>query len=270
MHDIERIAAANGGVVSAKQLRHCGINYKTVRKLCEGNLAAIRKGWYQTRNADSAVVSVVKGGGVVSCTSALRRFGVWVPGTAQDAHVRYPAHQRRVGRHCQPYRSNPPIDAAIDTADVALEAAANCLDAEDLVVVLDSMLNKQMIEMADARTIVADSPHPSTLADRCDRRAQSGLETIVRLRLRALGIQLEIQVHIPGVGYVDILVGRRLVIETDGAEFHPDREHDYRRDLTLHELGYLPVRLSYSQVMDDWPKTRDAILTLIRRRDHLR
>ncbi|WP_026306782.1 endonuclease domain-containing protein [Smaragdicoccus niigatensis] len=270
MHDIERIAAANGGVISAKQLRQCGVNYKTVRKLCEGNLVAIRKGWYQTRTADTTVVTVVKGGGVVSCISALRHLGVWVPNTAHDTHVRYPAHQRRPGRHCHPYKSNPPINSAIDTAEVALGAAANCLEPEDLVVVLDSMLNKQMIEMADARTIVSDSPHPNYLADRCDRRAQSGLETIVRLRLRELGIQLEIQVHIPGVGYVDLLVGQRLVLETDGKEFHEDRDHDYRRDLALHALGYLPVRLSYSQVMDDWPNTRDAILALIRRRDHLR
>ena len=34
--------------------------------------------------------------------------------------------------------------------NIAVASAANCLDAEGVVIVLDSMLNKRLIEIADA------------------------------------------------------------------------------------------------------------------------
>lgn len=154
--------------------------------------------------------------------------------------------------------------------DIAVASAANCLDAEGLVVVLDSMLNRQMIEMADARAIVAASRFArSNLAERCDARSESGTETIVRLRLRARGIHLRPQVAIRGVGRVDFLAGDRLIIEADSRQHHLAKyQADRTRDRVATSMGYLVIRLTYEDVVYRWDVVVADILSVIRRRAH--
>lgn len=159
---------------------------------------------------------------------------------------------------------------AVDPIDIAVASAANCLDAEGLIVVLDSMLNKRMIAIADARAIVAASRFAHlNLADRCDAQSESGTETIIRLRLRARGIDLRSQVDIPGLGRVDFLVGDRLIIEADSREHHlPKYQADRTRDRVATGLGFLVIRLTYEDVIYRWDVVLADILSVIRRRHH--
>jgi very-short-patch-repair endonuclease len=95
-----------------------------------------------------------------------------------------------------------------------------------------------------------------------DGRAESGTESITRVRLRRKGLRVEPQERIPRVGTVDLVVEGRLVVEVDGREFHTseDRfEEDRRRDAELVALGYRVLRFSYRQVLYDWPAVERAI-----------
>ena len=75
------------------------------------------------------------------------------------------------------------------------------------------------------------------------------------------------QVHpvLPGIGEVDLLVGGRLIIETDGRRYHLGEafENDRRRDRAATISGYRVLRLTYRQVVDDWPTTYRAICTAL-------
>ena len=85
-------------------------------------------------------------------------------------------------------------------------------------------------------------------------------------------MRVRTQVEISGVGRVDVLIGERLVLELDGRGFHDDDhsfEEDRRRDLELHRLGYVVIRLSYRQVMEQWPRAEQVIRVLVQRRDHM-
>lgn len=231
----------------------------------------MRRGWYASHSADPQVVRAVTAGGVLGCVSALRLHRVWVPDNS--LHVRYSERARRSRpgvRSCHPYRRDPPTSRAVDAVDVAVASAANCLGAEDLIVVLDSMLNKRMLGLADVRTIVAASRFANLdLAERCDATSQSGTETMIRLRLRARGIRLRTQVYIPGVGRVDLLVGERLIIEADSREHHVSSyQVDRTRDRVATGLGYLVIRLTYEDVVHRWDVVVDDILSVIRRRAH--
>jgi very-short-patch-repair endonuclease len=266
--EIPQALAANGGVLSTAQLRAAGVSPS--RMTAQGWLQ-VRRGWYASQFSDPQVVLAVSAGGVLSCASALRLSRVWVPDSA--LHIRYSSRGRRSRagvRSCHPYRLHPPILGAIDPTDIAVASAANCLSAESLVVVLDSMLNKQMIEMADVRAIVADSRFAHlNLAERCDATCESGTETIIRLRLRARGIQLRTQVGIRGVGRVDFLVGDRLIIEADSREHHLSRyQADRTRDRVATGLGFLVIRLTYEDVVYRWDVIIADILSVIRRREH--
>lgn len=270
--EIERILRANGGVVSAAQLRTAGWSYSQIKKLAVG-WRPVRRGWYASPSADPHVVRAVSAGGVLSCVSALRLRRVWVP--ASDLHVRYSARARRSRpgvRSCHPHRLDPPILGAIDSLEIAAASAANCLDAEGLVIVLDSLLNKRMIDMAEARSIVAASRFARLeLAERCDPNSESGTETMIRLRLRAAGIHLRSQVNIPGVGRVDFLVGNRLIIEADSREHHLSKyQSDRTRDRVAIGLGFLVIRLTYEDVVHRWDVVFADIRSVIRRRAHRR
>jgi len=271
--EIDRILAAHGGVVSAGQLRMAGWSQSHIRKLPSQGWRAVRRGWYAVPSANPQVVRAVTAGGVLSCASALRLRRVWVPDSR--LHIRYStrARQSRPGvRSCHPYRRDPPVVGAVDAMDVAVASAANCFGAEGLVVVLDSMLNKRMIDMADAKSIVAASRFAHlNLAQRCDPRSESGTETMIRLRLRAEGIQLRTQVVIPEVGRVDFLVGNRLIIEADSREHHLAKyQVDRTRDRVATGLGYLVIRLTYEDVVEGWDVVIEDIRSVIRRRGHRR
>jgi len=57
---------------------------------------------------------------------------------------------------------------------------------------------------------------------------------------------------VPGVGEVDMLVDDRLLLETDGYQFHSskgDWANDRRREQRLIAQGRLWVRLTYDDVM---------------------
>ena len=103
--------------------------------------------------------------------------------------------------------------------------------------------------------------HLRPVVFRTDGRADSGLESIVRYLLQEAGIDLLVHPRLPGIGEVDLLVGGRLIIETDGRRYHLGAafENDRRRDRTSTIDGYRVLRLTYHQVVDEWPETFQAI-----------
>lgn len=108
------------------------------------------------------------------------------------------------------------------------------------------------------------------LARWCDPRSGSGTETIVRFRLRQLGIKVRTRVRFDAVVAVDLLVGDRLVIERDSAAYHDGYEsiRDDERDQELLRNGYLVLRLKYRDVLDEWSRVAALILEIVRARRH--
>jgi very-short-patch-repair endonuclease len=98
-------------------------------------------------------------------------------------------------------------------------------------------------------------------------RAQSGTETMVRVRLRARRLKARVQVTISGLGRVDLVVGDRLIIEVDSEECHRTKEQyaeDRRRDRHAAELGYITLRFTYAAVTADWGAAEEQVLTIVR------
>lgn len=97
--------------------------------------------------------------------------------------------------------------------------------------------------------------------------ADSGLESLVRLRLHRLGIRLRTQVWIPTVGEVDFVVGERLIVEADGEANHGGsglRAKDLRRDASAAALGYQTLRFTYAMIVHDWQAVEAAIVGALR------
>ncbi|HEX5857118.1 MAG TPA: DUF559 domain-containing protein, partial [Microbacterium sp.] len=93
--------------------------------------------------------------------------------------------------------------------------------------------------------------------------ADSGLESLLRWRLRRHGLSVRTQVHVDGVGRVDFLIGDRLLVEVDGRENHHGqslRHTHLVRDANAAMWGYAVLRFDYALVIHDWELVERAIL----------
>ncbi len=211
---------------------------------------------------------------MLSCVSALGRHGIWVPPGYTDSHIRASEHGRRVSgpRFCSPYGDLPAPVRAVDPILPALACAARCLPGDEFVAVCDSVLNtRPHWELADLEPTVAGAPaRVRSLLDRVDGRADSGTESLTRVRLRAKRVKLRIQVTIPDVGRVDVLIGRSLIVECDSRRHHlgDGYQRDRDRDRAARLRGYHPIRLTWADVMYRWDVVEKEILALMRRGLH--
>lgn len=258
------------GVLTAAQLAQLGWSKAQIaRAVREAVLERLRSGWVARQGADAEVVRAVRSGGCVACASALRMRGIWVPERLGRDHVRYPKRAGKTG--CARFGGPAPVTQAVDDLRTAFEFLLKCGTPEDVVVVADSLLHLQRATKAELERWTGVAPaRIRKLMDRVDR-SESGTETMVRLRLRALGITVRPQVSLwPGMR-VDLLIGDRLVVECDSERYHASwaqQQADRARDRQLLARGYLPLRLSYRQIHDDWPAIERDILAIVRADGH--
>jgi hypothetical protein len=101
-----------------------------------------------------------------------------------------------------------------------------------------------------------------------DPRAESGLETLTRIRLSEWVRDIQPQFAIPGLaqgggtGRVDLLLNGWLAIELDGDLWH-DPKRDRARDAELVRRGFRSHRFGFDQVVLDWPGTEATIAELL-------
>ena len=259
------------GVMRTADLRAVGMSRRNIdAAVAVGTLQRLRRGWYAAPGADQRVVRAVKAGGCLGCASALAHHGAWDV-TSGVIHTRTDHNLARVAsglRRCLPDIGHEHAPTtAVDDLWMALRCARRCLSDDDFIVVCDSLVNRRLMALADIRATIG--PGHAAALDRC-AWAESGTETLVRLRLRRRKVELRTQVTIADVGRVDLLVGERLVIEVDSKEHHTGEERyqaDRRRDLELRALGYIVVRLTYRDVMFDWALVEPLLLVMLRRGD---
>ncbi len=268
-----------GRIVSSPVLHATGYDKSDVRKAVRQEiLRPIRRGWYHLGNPDPSALRAVRRGGVLSCVSALAFHGVWVP-PESGLHVGF-SESGDVGRaeragflRCSPPGQRPAPALAVDGVELALAASSRCVSAETMLVLLESAINLRLVDRADLHHILRHCPPKMIDLIAACRASESGTETMVRDRLRRRRVSVRSQVQIGDIGRVDLLVGRRLVVEVDSVAHHTDvvsYRRDRLRDLRLVARGYQVVRLTYEQVMFGWPEVEEHLLHLTRRREHRR
>ena len=244
-----------------------------------GQLVRVRQGWYVLPHIDDELSAAARVGGQLTCTSALARHGLWV--LASDGlHVavnrtacqlRDPADRSRRLRHNASgvvvhwRRESSATTALLSPVEAALADYRRCADLELYLTAVDSALHRHALSAVDVRAVLRYA-EPFGVDGTC----QSGIESLFWLRMRRHHLPTRRQVWIEGVGYVDFLLGSRLVVEVDGYQYHsraPDFERDRRRDTELSRLGYRVLRFSYQQVVDAFASVESAVLAAALRGD---
>lgn len=256
-----------GGVARASDLLRRGVTRSAIDRAVRGGIVLrVRHGVLALGSAPSAIVGAAAHGGSLACVSALRWWGIWV---IDDAHPhvwlgakgRAHAHD---GCRCVDHHGAGVARFGVVPVVEALVQAARCAGREAFFAAYESAWRQGLIDAADRVVIRSQLPaRLRRLVDIARPDADSGLESILRLRLADLGILLACQVLISGVGRVDFVIAGRIILEVDGRQNHdgPSLRHkDLVRDARAAAAGYETLRFDYALILFDWPVVRAAIL----------
>jgi hypothetical protein len=189
-------------------------------------------------------------GGVLSCASAGRVHGLDLIRMSSHVHVTIPrGRPLPTAPGLVVHRRSVPTDGFVTTLARTAADCARCLPGREAVVAVDAVLRRG-VPAADVRKYLVGrgAAVGRAVVERADGRSGSSGETCARLAIEDAGLTVEPQVYVPGVGWVDLLVEGRLVVEIDGLAYHSDGRQfaaDRRRDAELQRLGYRVVRFTW-------------------------
>jgi len=254
--DVPRFVTTDAGPAPAYVIRVLAALYALGDSAtASGRTAAALRGWGMlVEPARTIEVSVPHGRGRASGTQVRLR------------------QRRRLARE----RWVPGAGAKGIWVTTALQTVIDCslaLPLLEAVVVLDSALRARAITVEEVdRAAGRLSGHRDAARARqvlllCDPANGSVLETVLRVRMALAGLSgFTSQYEVTGprgqpVFRVDFCAEAvRLVIETDGARWHPDPPRDQARDNALAARGWRVLRFTWAQVVDE----PQLVLELIR------
>lgn len=257
-----------GGIARGRHLQTLGFTRRALSRCVQrGEIQRLRDGVFAVGPLHDDVRAATAHGGALTCASVLRMLGIWVLDARDSPHVwlgadRHPHDHDGCSCVSHFYRGRPPLGRT--NLETALLHFRRCGGDEAFFAAFESGWRKGLLSVAARSRIRAGLPSSARwLVDIARPDADSGLESLLRLRLHVLGIRLDCQVAIAGVGTVDFVIAGGLILEADGKENHatPERRHkDLVRDATASRLGYETLRFDYAQIIHDWLTVQAAIL----------
>ncbi|WP_434995093.1 endonuclease domain-containing protein [Arthrobacter sp. Ld5] len=152
----------------------------------------------------------------------------------------------------------------IPTPAVCLQCV-RCLPELDALCIVESAVVLGFVLLSDLRTEAGrrNAAALRRILDLLDPHSESILETVARYHLRRAGYQVASQVHVPGVGRLDLMVDGILGIEADGRQYHSGQgefEEDRRRWNLLTTRGVPVLRVTHALLT----RRPDHFLALVR------
>jgi len=263
----------NSGFATRAELRRNGLTSRGIRELISrGVLAPVTRDIVARPSVPAAFQRAVRMGGRVACVTAARTMGIWV---LDDGALHVVPRGR--GGHFQADNAKPKVVAhwtpepiepdrhrlVIESGRNALAHIARCQSVEAAVASFDSAVRLGLVTLEELQQLA--SVHRGRFAEVVafvTGNADSGLETLTRLRLGQAGIACREQVVIDGHP-VDLLIGDRLVIQLDGKQHLKDPvqlARDRRQDRRLRQMGYTVLRYGYAEIVHGWDATLAQIL----------
>lgn len=239
-------------------------------------LDPIRRGVYAGIGACTAVRTAAAHGGAICCETAARHLGLWV---LDDVGVHVWLHS---GRHqhahtadgcdCTPHWDSGPATSTFAPPSIQriLRQIYGCRGEEAFFVALESARRKRVISRKGLNWLRRKlGSRGRDLVDFSRDDADSGLESLIRLRLRRYGWDVRTQMQIIGTGRVDLLVDGWLIVEADGRENHDGDSHRHKdlvRDAQAAIWGHPTLRFDYALTVHDWETAEAAIVAVMSRR----
>lgn len=276
MHLIDWLAS-RGGIAHRADAEEHGFPPHRVRAAIRcGAVRRLRAQWVALDSAPHDLVAAASASGRLSCVSLARHRGWWVPHDAPPTlHLQVGPNAHRVRDDAILHWGEPLVDrgSRVLTASVedALAHIATCCPYEDARVMWESAVRVESLDLEALRLVRWREPRARALADEVDGRSDSGLETIVVVRLSGWGLPVRQQVRLAG-RRVDVVIGSHLVIQIDGFAHHSSaaqRTSDVAHDAELRLRGYTVLRITYAQIVHRWEEVERLIAAAVARGLHL-
>lgn len=272
--DPVELLASLGGAARAEQLNMGGAaRRRLAARVAAGHVLAHRGGIYSLPGVERDVIQALVARARLTCISAAAVHGLAVLERPRQTHVAVPHGQGSPGARrlpggsvlvhrerpalltAQPHPLGPGGPWVVGPAE-SLARVLRCQDALTAIAAVDSALNLRACSLRDVEGLLTGpgSPRARAVLAECDGRSQSAIESVARVALRRAGFRVVPAHRIAGVGFVDLLVEGRVVVELDGLAYHGDRRafrEDRRRDRELAAQGFTVLRFTWEDVVHD-------------------
>jgi len=259
-----------GHIARTHQLSALGYTRaRLARAVADGSVRRLRRGTYACVHLDGPLLVAARMGGAITCVSALREHDVWA-GHDRRVHVQLSPHASttvppgvRVHRELARFGGSALRVSSLQ----ALWQAMHCLDGENAIAAMESAIHKGFLTEEQVRRLGVLAPRRLQGGIRqLSTTSESGNETIVRLRLVAVGYRVEPHGHVPGLGHQDLLVEDCVGLEVDSEAWHgqDQAQEDVRRDLVSEGLGRRVLRIRPDDIHQRWPSTLAVIDRMVR------
>lgn len=242
----------------------------------DGHLIHVRRGVYASAHACADVISAAAHGGVLGCESAAKHLGLWVLESPQ-LHVWMHSDRQQYSHGTEPcsciaHWDDAPRASGFEFPSVprVLLQIFRCRGGERFFVALESARRQDLIDAKGLRwlrRVLGERGRDLLSFSRAD--SDSGLESLLRLRLRAYGWSVRTQVRVVGTGRVDLIIDDWLIVEADGRANHDSRSlrhKDLIRDVNAASWGHSTLRFDYAMIVHDWDLVERAIVETAARR----
>lgn len=269
MHDdLDAYLNRKHQVITTEELHDLGYDRHAIGKfVATGRLKKQQRGWYRLPTTPLTMFGRARiAGGAVTCLSALQHLGFWTP-EFSELHLRVGAYGLGDTWHHLPSLSLP--DDALDSHEGILLCAQDCCELDELVAILDEMARRELdVTSLDGHPLAKEKLQRAIALS--GHRADSALESLVRVRLDQLGIKHRRHVKV-GVFELDFLIGDYLAVECDGFAYHSNQAdviRDRKKDRYFESLGYSMLRFTYWDIIERWDECESQILAMVRAERH--
>jgi len=262
---------SRGGIAHRQDLARAGFDARQVRL---AGLAPIGRQWVATEDAPVLLRRAAEHGSPLTCITAAEHLGIDVLEPETRLHLWRPAHGNARGTgdarmHRAALLGERTDRLVVPVLDL-MAHAATCQPIREALVVWESVLFRGCVSPRAVRATAWRSRAARRLAAIASPLSESPLESALHLLLRELGLPFRQQV--PLLGHrVDFMIGERLVIQTDGYEYHRDarqRRADIAHDALLQLHDVTPLRFDFVQVVRRTEETAARILSAVARGLH--
>ncbi len=280
---IERSLSQAGGCLLSRDLVHSRSDARELAALVStGVVLRLGRGAYALPAAPPDVVAPRLAGGLLTCVSAAAEVGLPLLRAPSAPHVAIPSTRRLPRSASLPPGTRVHWDGRVEApapgtmsalatpTPLALLHTLGCLPAREVVALWDAAVNRGVVrhhELAVLRPRRAGRRQFDAVLRSTDGRSQSMPETFLRLATRRLGLLVEPQALVEGIGFVDLLVERRVAVEVDGYAFHSDRvafAEDRRRDRAALAVGLASLRYTFRDAVQHTERAAMEVLEAVR------
>ena len=232
MDPLEYIAQL-GGVARTGQLLAAGFSRTDIARLAgSAGIRQPRRGVLALPECRPEFEAALRHNARVTCASATGHYGLWLREPPAQHHLACNhGHGAGFVRHRTVRFDGHPTLPLAAVEDVVLHAMSCLAPPASTAIATSAMrLHGVPLELLKAQLTADRSGQVRKALLQLDLRAESIVEVDAQHLFRANGIGYDAQVYLPGIGRVDFLIEKFLIVEVDGFAFHSSREA-MRRDL---------------------------------------